>query len=1075
MTHQLLLYKASAGSGKTFNLAREYITLLLQNKYQYRKILAVTFTNKAAEEMKNRILRELSQLANEQSSDHIDHLRDKLDCNENEVRNRAREVLYKLLHDYGRFSVFTIDTFFQQILQAFTREIGLQGGYRLEIEQDQVMQDAIDRMIRSLDEHEVLRQWLISFAYEKMQTGKSWQIRNDLAGLAEELFKESFNQHEKSLFEKLEDHQSIIHFRDQLLSQKNAFEQSIRAFDKTARQLLQQHEITPDDLKGKSRSPLNLFTKFTQGDFTVSPTRVQAITEETAWYSNNSPRKDNIINCLHQGLWDAYRDMIAFAAENQADYFTSTSILKQVYTLGILHTIHRHIYEITREKNIFLLQDTGKLLQEIIGGNDAPFIYEKMGNVYDYLMIDEFQDTSQTQWENFIPLFLNNMSKGFYNLVVGDIKQSIYRWRNSNWFILAKELEATFGQFNIEKRHLQHNWRSLGHIITFNNTFFYRARQLLQARIDEHVQSQETTERTVGIIDMAYEDLFQHQGQAQHAGKGWVQSIFLPTDQYWDETLEQVTGQIEAFQQEGIRASQITILVRRKKEGEAIAAYLYQRKNSAQAQDGVCYDVVSNEVLRIDKSKAVRIIITALELLVRNNDRLLLTTLLHLLRDALPAEEEMHNLFLNSTEQTRKTIHSLLGKLEIRNHSLYEICEQIYARLGLQNQQQEIPYIDKFMDVVYGYTQKHSNDIYAFLQWWKDKGVKEALNVSENQNAITIYTIHKSKGLEFDTVIIPFADWAFDHSSYTQPILWCKLDKAPYNELPIVPMRYMDAGKTLSYDDHLDEKTSYMVDILNVFYVGVTRAKSNLLILAKQINNKTDSKVLTLNQLLLQCFTEGGYAPREKGYTNLADHWNAEQQTFSYGKLVVSEQTNKEENESTLSTYHASTTEKRRRLRIKNHGEAFFDDSPESAGMLGTTLHSIFNKVEDISDFDKEISNAFYEGLITEEQQNALQNATNQILTNKPEARKWFNKKHKTLNEREILTPTGKLYRPDRVVFFESQIELIDYKFGMKKETAHQEQVKHYASLLRKMGYPKVTSYLWYVLLGEINEVTETD
>ncbi len=1080
MTHQIRIYKASAGSGKTFNLARDYITLLLEKPFNYKRILAVTFTNKAAEEMKSRIISELYNLADNRGSDHVHYLTKKLEKDEKQIRSDAEKVLYNILHDYGHFSIFTIDAFFQQILKAFTREIGIQGGYRLEIEEDQVLQDAIDRIIRDIENDTQLKQWLISFAHEKMQSGKSWHIRNDLSVLAEELFKESFNKHEKKLFDVLSDHQSILQYRNTLIKIKNTFEERISDFHKKAYEIIQKHGITENDFKGKTRSPFNLFNKFRQGDFTVSDARIKAMEDETSWYTKTNPsQQDKIVNCLHDGLLSTYKEMIRYAEEQGILYDTAQGILKQIYTLGILHAIHQHIYEITKEQNIFLLQDTGKLLKEIIGENDTPFVYEKIGNVYDYLMIDEFQDTSITQWENFIPLFVNNMSKGFSNLVVGDIKQSIYRWRNSDWSILSEKIEKTFSHFSIDKRSLQYNWRSLGNIVSFNNTIFLSAKEKLQEIIYNETlpgQNIKNSEK----IKHAYEDYFQEIPMDKNEGKGFIQVSFLEAEKYYENTLDQTVKHIETLQQKGVPASNIAILTRKRAEGEAIAAHLYQHKNSGQALKDVCYDVVSNEVLRIEKSLAVRIIITVLTYLTNRKDQLIKTSLLHLLKengsDPIKTEE---NIYLYDKEKTNETIFRIFGNLSIKDHSLYELAEQIFSILKLNEKKEEIPYLDKFMDVIYQYGQNYNNDIYSFLQWWEEKGVNEALSVSENQDAIRIYTIHKSKGLEFDAVIIPFADWSFDYGNFNQPILWCHPEESPFNAFPVVPMKYSDTKKSLYFEDYLEEKTNYIVDTLNVFYVGATRARNNLIILTKQVANDTPAtQNRTLNSLLYQSITEiretTPVDEKTKGYISLNKYWDEERKTFTYGSITPSSPSKEKQHTHILAEYPSTIMNKNDNLRLKNHGNDFFEQGSESAGMIGTTLHTIFNKVREPEDFDTEIQEAFYEGLLNESQMKNLSSSIKKAFETNPQANDWFAPDVQIFNEREILTPGGDVFRPDRVVISEKGIDIIDYKFGKREHPQHKEQIKNYASLLQQMGYTPVRTYLWYVTLEKIEEVEIT-
>ncbi|MDR0835000.1 MAG: UvrD-helicase domain-containing protein, partial [Tannerella sp.] len=512
----LNIYRASAGTGKTHALTGEYLKLLFKGKDAHRRILSVTFTNKATAEMKKRIIDELFHLADNQKSDYLSMLSATVHQDETQIRMQAKQILLSILHDYSSFNISTIDHFFQQTVRAFAREIGLQGNYRIELDETQMMEESVANMLSDIEKSESkdLMEWLLSFVEDKVEEGGGWDINRDILNLGGQLFKETYKTYSTNIQGEIEQKQFLFDYRDDLYKIIQSAKNSAKELGKKGKQLLEKQALHPTDLMGGSRSPFLFFDKLADGIITEPSATFKHLADNMDGYTAKKAaisKKQAAENLYEDGMNDLINSVIRFF-DNLTDYYTAQELARNFYALGILTDLSEQIAKWREENNKMFISDTTELLNKVIDGSDVPFIYEKTGAWIEHYMIDEFQDTSNMQWANFKPLVKDSLDSGRSNLIVGDIKQSIYRFRNSDWTLLAYQLTRDFPN-RIQEKDLNVNWRSFRCIVEFNNMIFKYIPVLLQSVYNQEISASSLSETSKELyskmIESAYENVEQ--------------------------------------------------------------------------------------------------------------------------------------------------------------------------------------------------------------------------------------------------------------------------------------------------------------------------------------------------------------------------------------------------------------------------------------------------------------------------------------------------------------------------------------------------------------------------------------
>lgn len=1071
----LTVYRASAGAGKTHKLTGEYLTLLFNGPGAFRRILAVTFTNKATDEMKSRIVSELYNLASGKKSDYVGLLQSAYSLTEEQVRKQAAKILIDILHDYSAFNISTIDRFFQQTMRAFTREIGLQGGYGIEMDQELVLTAAIDSLLGDLEkpESKELLGWLLRFAEDKIENGGEWNLRKDIMALSREVFKESYKTFSEQVNRDISDKKALETYKNDLYGIIRSVEANAKELGERGLAVMNKYGLKQEDFS-RGNITVSLFAKLAQGEMkTPNATFCNMADNIEACFKKTTPiGTRQIIGCaFDDGLNDCIKGIIALFG-NLTAYNTAREIVRYYYTLGILTDVSRQIAAYREEKNIMLIADTTELLNKVIGGSDTPFVYEKTGTHVDHYMIDEFQDTSGMQWNNFRPLIEESLSHARANLIVGDVKQSIYRFRNSDWKLLDKQVKADFSAEQLREDTLKDNWRSCRHIVEFNNALFTTIPGVLQVFYNETLSASSLNEEQQAEyftkIMSAYDKSYQQVPLPFQKKDGHVRIEFLSGDEEKDwkeEAMERIPKILQQLQDNGYALKDIAILVRTNQEGAKVADTLLSYKEEHPSEQ-YHYDIISDDALFISSSAAVRFIISVLRYLKNPEDMING-------RIALYSYQVLTGTF--GTEETSFPPEIIRSLHALSRQSLYEITEGLFRLFSVNFPENEQVFVQAFLDMVSEYGQKESADLGRFLKWWDETGYKKTIATPDAQNAIRIMTVHKSKGLGFKAVIVPFGDWEIDHKPTKPVILWCHPEEKPFDRLHLVPVRYgQGLANTIFAEDYFRERLHAFIDNLNTLYVAFTRAKEELIVFSprpKKIKEETGDveRISTLTDALWAgLHTTAGTTRDGEPLISLPDSFNLADGVFELGNWwhPVSQKENGETEEIEMTNLKSISPDDRLRLRL--HGKGFFFDNERRKH--GTLMHEVLSHIHTRKDIPVSVETYRLSGVINKEEAAELKQRLGNLLDN-PEVAPWYNGEARILNEVDILFGNGLSKRPDRVMITGDRVIVVDYKFGEHPDKRYHSQVRNYLKLIRQMGYEQVEGYLWYVELDQIEAV----
>lgn len=1012
--------------------------------------------------MKSRIIKELHKIADGKSSDYGSFLKSALQFSDDQLQNRAKLLVTMLLHDYGRLAVTTIDRFFQRILKSFTRELGIFPGYNVELDSDYVLAKAVDRMMQQVKGDANLRNWIAELMSNSVEEGKSWGVKAKIMELGEELFKENYMLLDSNVLEKFSDRHFLKDYRTFLQRTVQDYERQLREIGEQGMACIAEAGLSLADFKGNRQGCAAYFYKLMNEDFDPpTATARKGIDNLEGWVTQKSPVKATIESLFPQ--LNAYlKDAVGLFDTRYRNYLSAVHISGNLYQLGILNDLYGKVREYCNEKGVMLLSDTTRILNQLIGGNDTSFLFEKTGNYYKHLMIDEFQDTSAMQWKNFKPLMVNSLSEGCRALIVGDVKQSIYRWRNGDWGLLAHEVEQEFYPFGVNNVTLEDNWRSAKEIVNFNNLFFERAAKVLKGLYDRDTGGENPWSEA---IPKAYAQVKQNPRREK---TGYVDVLFGPEKKEEDsagQIMKEIVTLIGDILQRGGQQKDIVILVRGGKEGAFVANYLMEYNKTASQP----IPFISNDSLYVWSSPYVQFIVAVLKYMVEPYDQVNSAAILYFYQAFVQGGngQELDNLFKGIqdgawTEFLQAGLEG--GSDTMMSWSLYETIEAIIERFALCENQEEVPYLIAFQDVVYEYESNNSNSIPLFLEWWEKEQGKRVLCTSEEVNAVRILTIHKSKGLEFEYVILPFCSWELDS---VRPVrcIWCGNKEEEFNRLEYVPVNYSSKLiNTVFVENYYDEHLKAYVDNLNLLYVALTRAKTELYLrpYTPKINKDGSVSVTDISAFIWQVFM----ALKEENCDFLSDG----NMNVTYGKKQIFEAQEQDPEVWSLERYPVYEVDGRISVRYRYQDYSDPAISALSAVDEGKLLHEIFRSIEYTEDVQKAVWKACEEGLISRQKCEEYTAKIQEYISG-TQASEWFAADNRIINERDILFPGGSKARPDRVIVAGDKVQVIDYKFGQSEEAKYLKQVRYYCKALEKMGYPRVEGYIWYVKAGKIVRV----
>lgn len=1058
---QLNIYKASAGAGKTFALTLEYFRIIFSVPSEYRNILAVTFTNKATEEMKSRIIKELHKLAEGHKSSYGNILKADFKYTEDELKNKAVQLRTMLLHDYGRIAVTTIDRFFQRILKSFTHELGVFPGYNVELDSNYVLLKAVDKVMVEMKENAELKRWLGELMESRVEDGQSWNIKYRMTALGEELFKEDYMQLDSGVLSKFSDKGFLQRYREFLKKTVRDYEEELSALSKEAIGIIEDAGLSYQSFKGGKLGCVYHFYKLKDGKFDdVTASARNAVGNSECWIAKSCKADLALrLQSVYPLLDDLLRRCIEIYDERYCHYLSARQLLTNLYQLGILHDLYGKVREYCDEKGLMLLSDTTRMLNLLIEGNDTSFLFEKTGNYYKHLMIDEFQDTSALQWRNFRPLVVNSLAEGNRALIVGDVKQSIYRWRNGDWQLLADKVEREFRHLGTKNIVLQSNWRSARNIVNFNNIFFREAVLELKEVYDESVKEENTGSEA---ILQAYDKLEQ---TAKSEQPGYVDIRFGPSvkeenrEQYM---MKSVVDIITDILQRGGKQKDIVILVRSGREGAYVAGYLMEYNKTSLRE----ISFISNDSLYIWASPYVKFIVAVLRYMVEPYDKVNKAFIMYFYRTFIQTcrEEEWDTVFqaVKEEELFEFLNTGLVFRVgEVLSYSLFETVEAIVDNFSLKDRETEVPYLIAFQDIVFEYETNNSNSIVLFLEWWEKERNKRVLSTSEEVDAIRILTIHKAKGLEFDHVILPFCAWELDSVLPVRRI-WCRNREKKFGELEYAPLNYSaKLAETIFKNDFYEERLKAYVDNLNLLYVAMTRAKKELYVRSYLPKFNKDGSLSLKDIGAFMYRVLGNLKEKECGF------YPDGVMNVEYGEKYRYKEVEKEKTSLSLNTYAVYEPEARISIKYKYQDYSDPDRSARTAIDEGKLLHEIFRTVEHTEDIGKAVHRVYLEGLIGREDLDGYRKKVERYI-NRPEISEWFSSAYHIVNERDILFRFGAKARPDRILVKGEEAVVIDYKFGSKEDLHYKRQVRFYCHTLKEMGYSSVHGFIWYVFLDKI-------
>lgn len=1073
----ITVYRASAGSGKTHRLTGDYLKMAFAAGFQ--QILAVTFTNKATAEMKSRILEELYKISKGEASDFQNFAGDSSASS----KINASLLLENILQKYAWFSVTTIDSFLSGIFRSFLLEIGVNSVYDIELDQNSVLEKIIDRLFENIEEDTDLKYWLVRFARERIETGDKWEIKKEIQKLGAELFKESYKLIDDSTTNKFSDKNFLNNYRKQLTAVQTKYIERLRSAGLEAMSVINQHSLSESDFKQGGRGIFAQFRKWSSGDISEPNIYVRnCLSDPDEWISKG--KNNQIVATLRdQLLMKILQDTFSFIERESVFYNTSETILKHFHTIGILGDLAERLQLLVREENKILLSEASSLLCDVVGENDASFVFEKAGNLYLNFMIDEFQDTSRIQWKTLMPLVKNGISENGSCMIVGDVKQSIYRWRNGDWELLAGRALEDLKPFPNTILNLETNWRSAPQVIQFNNRLFHQAPAVLQNQYNSDLIAapEEFRELLNNSILGLYEGQKQLVPDVNQEIEGFVRVFCIKKDK--DKTppkdliLEKLPETIASFIDKGFQLKDIAILVRKKSEGDSITRVLRDSSRRMIRDKKYNFDFISDENLYLDESPAVYLLISALKFLARPDDRINLASLLYNWNQkSKPGVFANDDIFMASSVKSDDLKNflpnSYIENLEhLRQLSLLLLAEELIKVFDLDDDSSETPYLMAFMDQLLQFTRTERGGIAAFLDWWEQNKDNFSLLISENQNAIRVMTFHKSKGLQFRVVIIPFCDWLLDHDARINNIIWCKTSGNPFSLLEQVPVQYSGKlAETRFAPDYFREKQKAYIDNLNLMYVGFTRAEQGLVIFAPC--SESEKGLKTTGDLLEFSLKELIKDNSLEDFTVTKNAFEQEGLTLELGEITSEWKKNikPEDKLETLSIDHYPYYPFTGRLAITFKGEGFFEPQRNETILRGKVMHELFSLVKTKSDIEKAVDLLIEQGKIP---QNSRQLIINQVVEyiNNPLVEDWFEPGWEIHSEAEIILPGKGILRPDRVMVRDKTAIVVDYKFGSSVEKKYDKQVNEYCELMKEMGFDNVQGYIWYVELSKINRI----
>lgn len=1034
----LLIYKSSAGSGKTYTLVKEYLRLAFAHPTKYKHILAITFTNKAAAEMKTRILEALKGIS-AGLDEYVPLQNDLAEATGKTIQQlqmAADTMLQSMLHNYADIAVSTIDSFVHRIVRAFAHDLNLSLNFDIEMDEKKLLQDAVDLLLDRLDESDTqVTQAVIDFAETKIEDGKSWNVEFEIKKLGEQLFKEDALPYVKQLgLVKLDEMRSV---KAALYNQMALFENSLQKEGQAALNFIAANNLTIDDFYQKKNGVFGYFKKYAEGDF---PKEVLGNSYVLGCMLNNNwGKKDELEEAVKATLQKHYNNIVALWQKDGKDYHLADLLLKNFYAFILLADLQKLLDEIKRSNNLLHIGDFQQRVFEIVKEQDAPVIYERIGEKYDNILIDEFQDTSVIQWRNLLPLVENAQFKNEDNLIVGDGKQAIYRFRGgeveqfsmlpkiygSDTDELLKFRETAINNHGAKPVPLAKNYRSTREIIDFNNALYQVMLELPELKNKE-----------------IYADYYQEPGKVKSGG--FVSIQFLKPDDTNGETIDDVRCKkieeiISDVLKRGYELKDIAVLTRDNKVASAVASYLVQRQ----------VRVISSESLLIEQSPKVQLVLAVFNYLNQKDNHIARAEIFYytqLLQSQLSRFEQIK---FDAPYFLFEDVFRQLTGIEFYSEKLLvgRLADLVLQLIKLFRLNDDDPFLQFFLDEVLLFASRYGNSFADFLKWWGDVKDKKSIIYPESINAVRVMTIHKSKGLQFPVVILADADSA---QKTTKKYFWVPLQKKylPQFHIGLVPVQKQLANTEFAnlYEREMDQS---FLDMLNLLYVGTTRPEDALYILSKELPNEpTENKSVT--GLLIS-------------FLRKANQWEGFQQ-YVFGSPDYIKQSDTKTKKPKLEDYSKSATQAAgiilSSIAIKMRGNLLWNDTTNEKIDAGNILHQALKWIKYEGDEVQAAHKIAAEAVLTSSGKDQLLSELKSVVYH-PQLNHLFKRDVQAINERCLLKQATSIKIPDRVVIQNGVVSIVDYKTG-KPSPKHNQQLQEYSLLLEETGLKVKEKILYY-------------
>ncbi|GGF06508.1 UvrD-helicase domain-containing protein [Hymenobacter cavernae] len=1137
------IYSSSAGSGKTYQLTKEYLKLALgsEDPAYFKSILAITFTNDAAGEMKERIIGALRRFAYPEAGQAQNDplLRDIAEElaedgllprhaqtpaeKQQELRRRAAATFRLVLYHYADFAVSTIDSFVQRIVQAFTRELGLPATFEVELDSDTVLQSAVALLLDKVNRDpnsKLLSRSLADYALSKADEGRSWNnLADELVTFGRFLLSEPVHEAVAQLQKmSLQDYRRL---HETLKTRKEEIEQTFQAVAGRALQTLDVANVTEADLYQGKNGIMGYFTKWEERLLPDKDANsyVRATIEQDKWYSGKvkTAADKQRVDVVKPDLTEAYTELENLRATLLPDYLLVIGMLPYLFQVSLLSELSKSVDQLSRERGVVLIAEFNRRIAQIVLREPVPFLYERMGERYRHLLIDEFQDTSVLQWNNLLPLVENAVANGGLSLAVGDAKQAIYRWRGGEMEQILRlyqnETQYLYGRVAdeelrdllegryytldqaLEPANLNVNYRSAAEIIGFNNDFFGQVSQ-----------SHSQLPLVQGIFDEGFKQevpsLLPASGSGGSTSAGHVELLFTEDDapalrydpttgaytteplpglpptyifDYDESTLYLTLQLVEQAVHDGFRLQDIAVLCRRRDSSRRVAKFLKERG----------YAIISADSLSLEFAEVVNLLVAVFRVLNQPADTLARAEALLLVdkvvRRVAPAPDRARRIAELANDAHALPFFDELRALgydvqerETGNLGLYELTERLIGTFGLLGRNAESEYLFRFLDLTLEYSLRFGNNLNNFLAYWQQKKSNLSINAPAGRDAITITTVHKAKGLAYGVVIVPFADWSL--TPYRGTLLWGRLldTEKPVAEMPAVAVvnQTQALTRTPLADQYTEELEKTFLEGLNMLYVAFTRPRHRLYVISRRPkatkaakeNDAATEQAKTVAELLHRYLLATGQWDDERTAYILAD---------AHNMVPVSKKQQQATGNWQLTNLASTPWEER--LRLRRHANTLFDFNDQQAqGEWNRKLHYALRRTILAIEVDRVAAQLVSEGLVSTRERAELVEKLHRVVEH-PQIAHYFSQAVEAETEREILVGGARRqdYKPDRIVFEPNlgeapgRVTLLDFKIP-PPEPQHRRQLQQYAGLFRQLGYADVQCVLYYFGTEEV-------